>query len=191
MATPPTASQFVAHPVFLVSLLLMAACAAAPRQRPLPIGPPETGAGTTAAARQELQGRWTLVSLDVGDEQGRHTPVEADGVLSMDAFGNLRIELRPTDAGRAAMTTLGVSYPRTISLEGRVVIDPQQHTITFISPGTNTSDVGLDPALAARRGNPFAVERMRSYAIDADGVLTLRTRHDNGADAATSRWKRQ
>ena len=48
----------------------------------------------------------------------------------------------------------------------------------------------FDPELAANRANPFALERPRYYALGADGILTLTTRHDNGRDAATSRWKR-
>jgi hypothetical protein len=45
--------------------------------------------------------------------------------------------------------------------------------------------------LAERRQNPFALERTRFYTLGTDGVLTLVTRHDNGKDAATSRWRRQ
>ena len=40
------------------------------------------------------------------------------------------------------------------------------------------------------RQNPFALERTRYYEFAADGTLTLRTRHDDGKDAAVSKWKK-
>jgi hypothetical protein len=168
----------------------LAACAAAPRQTPLPIGAPDTGAGTVTSARQALEGRWVLQSFAAASADGRRTAVESDGVLTLDNFGNLRVDLRLTDAGRAALTGIGVDYPATISTEGRVVIDTQQHKIVYVAPGTDTSAGRIDPALAARRANPFALERDRWYAIADDGVLTLTTKHDSGSDAAISRWKR-
>ncbi len=55
---------------------------------------------------------------------------------------------------------------------------------------TTQKALGFDPDLAARRANPFALERARYYTFEEDGTLTLATRHDNGNDASVSRWKR-
>ena len=37
---------------------------------------------------------------------------------------------------------------------------------------------------------PGGAERVRYYSLGTDGILTLTTRHDNGRDAATSRWQK-
>jgi hypothetical protein len=46
-------------------LAAAAACAGAPRQRPVEMGPVATGPGTLTDARKFLQGRWTLESFEV------------------------------------------------------------------------------------------------------------------------------
>ena len=48
----------------------------------------------------------------------------------------------------------------------------------------------FDAKVAAGRQNPFALERTRYYDFGADGMLTLTTRHDDGKDAAVSKWKK-
>jgi hypothetical protein len=49
----------------------------------------------------------------------------------------------------------------------------------------------MDAETAKRRQNPFALERIRYYSFDAQGVMTLTTRYDNGKDAVVGKWKRQ
>ena len=167
---------------------LLAACAAAPRQRPLPTKPIDQGAATTSSERRALQGEWTLVSLDVATEDGRTRQVDAEGRLSFDEFANLRIDFRMSDAGLAALESIGVRSPNpVISTTGNAAIDPVQHRITYVAP--DAGERAFDPTLAANRANPFALERVRYYTLDG-GVLTLMTRHDNGVNASTSRWRR-
>ena len=50
-----------------LSMLLVAAigCAAAPRQKPLPVGKIESGPGTVSEARKFLEGRWALESFEL------------------------------------------------------------------------------------------------------------------------------
>jgi len=170
----------------------VASCATGqPRQRPLQTSPVAEGPGTMEAARKVLEGRWVLVSLNVTAEDGRAAGVEASGTLTSDAFGNMNIEVRMTDAGRKALEGLGVKTPNpVISTTGQVAIDVQQRRITYVGEGFDKRGTGFDPDLAARRANPFALERPRYYALGADGVLTLTTRHDNGKDAGVSSWKR-
>jgi hypothetical protein len=164
-------------------------CAASPRQRPLQTDPVSEGPGTIEAARKALEGRWTLVSLEVAAADGRRASVEASGLLTSDAFGNMSIEYRLSEAGQKALAELGVTSPNpVISTTGQVAIDTQQRRITYVAPDSQARP--FDPDLAARRANPFALERPRYYQLAADGVLTLTTRHDNGQDAATSRWKK-
>lgn len=168
---------------------LSLACAASPRQRPLPTKPIETGAESTASTRRMLEGTWHLVSLDITAPDGRQATVDAQGRLTFDKFGNLHIEYRVSDAGMNALKSAGVDYPNPhISTEGKVAIDVQQHRITYIGGDHHTR--AFDPDLAARRADPFAVERERYYVFGDDGVLRLSTRTDQGQDAAVSRWAR-
>lgn len=169
--------------------LHLAACARVPRTRPLPTTPIATGPETSQAARKAFEGSWTLVSLEVAAQDGRPTSVEATGVFISDAFGNVRIEYRVSEAGLNALAALGIDSPNpVISTSGRVAIDTQGRRITYIPPDAATRT--FDPGLAALRTNPFALERPRYYVLGEDGILTLRTRHDDGRDAAVSRWKK-
>ena len=83
-----------------VALLLTAAaaCAAAPRTRPLPIGDIETGPGTVQGARKFLEGRWALESFEIRSADGKQVPLKGSGVLDYDDFGNLRMEIRADQA---------------------------------------------------------------------------------------------
>lgn len=165
------------------------ACASRPRQTPLPTTPVNEGADTMSAVRKQLEGQWTLVSLNVTADDGRQQAIDASGLLNSDAFGNLHIEYRMSEAGQKALAALGIKTPNpVISTSGRVVIDPQKKLITYVGEDVKTQ--GFDPDLAARRANPFALERPRFYAFDADGTLTLTSRYDSGKDAAVGRWKK-
>ena len=177
--------------VTICFVLALAACASRPRTRPLSTTPIAEGAGTMEAARKVLEGRWALVSLNVTAEDGRSSPVEATGTLTSDAFGNMNIEFRMSEAGQKTLEGLGIKTPNpVISTTGQVVIDTQQRRITYVGEGFDKRGTGFDPDLAARRANPFALERPRYYALGGDAILTLSTRHDNGKDAAVSRWKK-
>ena len=171
-----------------LACLALSACAGAPRQRPLPTKPIAQGADTLEAARRALQGQWRLESLTVAGADGRALPIDAAGRMELDDFGNLTIEYRMSEAGIKALESVGLTPPNpVISTSGQAAIDPTQHRITYVPP--DVAERAFDPKLAAARANPFALERIRYYTLDGD-VLTLATRHDNGRDAATSRWKR-
>jgi hypothetical protein len=172
--------------------LTLAACATAqPRQRPLNTSPVATEAGTIDAERKRLQGRWTLVSLTLTSEDGRKSPVDATGVLTFDGFGNLQIEYRMSESGRNTLESLGIKTPNLVlSTSGNVAIDPGQRKITYLAEDAHKRALGFDPDLAARRANPFTLERVRYYTFADNDNLTLTTRHDNGSDAATAQWKR-
>jgi hypothetical protein len=167
----------------------LSACAAAPLERPLNTSPIAEGPGTVEAARRVLEGRWELVSLNVSAEDGRQTGVEAVGLLVFDAFGNLTIEYRMSEAGVRALAGVGIT-PRSplISTTGRAMIDTQSKRVTYVPP--DAASRPFDPDLAAARANPFALERTRYYAVDPDGILVLTTRYDSGRDAGTARWKK-
>jgi hypothetical protein len=165
-------------------------CAASPRQRPIPTTPIAEGAMTADGVRKQLEGRWVLVSLNVSAEDGRRSEVEATGALTSDEFG-LSIEYRMSESGQKSLAALGIRSPNpVISTTGRVVIDPRQNQITYIGEDFEKRAQGFEPDLAARRANPFALERTRYYMFGDDGSLTLSTRYDSGKEAAVSHWKR-
>jgi len=167
----------------------VAACAPGPTGRPYRTSPVASGPNTMEFVRKQLEGTWTLVSLVVHNASGARAMPEATGTLTWDAFGNLKIEYRLSDPGLKALDAIGVRPPTPVIVtDGRAVINTQDQAIQYVPP--DAVDRPFDPALAAARADPFALERLRYYAFGADGTLTLATRHDNGQDAAVSRWKK-
>jgi hypothetical protein len=183
--------QRVILSVGLCAVVALAGCKSAPRKNPLPTTPVEAGPGTTAGARKALEGRWEMVSLRVNAADGRSAAIEATGTLTADAYSNMDVEVRMSDAGQKALQGLGIKTPNpVISTKGRVVIDAQQRRITYVGDDFEKRALGFDPDLAARRANPFALERVRHYELGADGLLRLSTRYDDGKDAFVSQWKK-
>jgi hypothetical protein len=169
--------------------LAVAACKAAPLQKPMRTTDIASGPNTIEAVRGQLAGTWSLVSLVMHSPEGKAVPVDASGTLIADAFGNLNVEYRLSEAGQKALASIGVTSPSpVISTNGRVEIDPQQKAIRYASP--DDINRAFDPKLAAARANPFALERTRYYDFGADGLLKLATRHDNGRDASVGTWKK-
>ena len=173
----------------LFAAVLVSGCAASARQRPVEGAPVATSGATLENARRGLEGKWTLVSLNVTGPDGRKAEVEATGTLVSDAFGNLSVEYRMSPGGQKMLQSISINQPTpVITTTGRVVIDVDKKQITYVSEKADAAP--FDAELAARRNNPFALERPRYYALDADGLLTLTTRYDDGQDAAVSRWKK-
>lgn len=146
-------------------------------------------ANTTQTARRQLEGKWTLLTMVVNSPSGRRANPQATGDLSLDEFGNLKVEYRLSDAGRAALEAIDVKSPNpVISASGRVAIDPQRKMVTYMPPDANAR--ALDADLAARRANPLALEHTRYYSVASNGILTLITKHENGREATRSTWRR-
>ena len=152
--------------------------------------PVETGsANKTVTARKQLEGQWTMVALTVTSPDGKRVTPQAAGDLSVDEFSNLKIEYRLSDSGRSALEGVGMRSPNpVISGTGRVAIDPQRHTVTYMPPDANARALSSDAA--ALRANPLALEHMRYYTLGSDGILTLTTRYENGKEATRTTWKR-
>jgi hypothetical protein len=172
----------------MLALVFVAGCAASPRQRPIRTSPVPTSGATLEAARKQLEGRWTLVSLEYAAPDGRTAAIDGTaGALTADAFGNLSIEYRMSEGGLKVLEGLGFKAPdRVISTTGRSVINVDQQSIVYVDDKAQP----FDPKVAAGRANPFALERTRYYDFGADGTLTLTTRHDDGKNAVVSRWKK-
>jgi hypothetical protein len=130
-------------------LVVLAACAGAPRQRPVPMGPVDTGEGSLEAARRELQGSWSLVSLEAVDASGARHPVKASGVLSYDEYGNLKT------IGTIDDPRLQSAIP--LDLTGRIVLDPAKRVVY---PADVTSAEPVDP----KRLAPVGLDKVRQYS---------------------------
>ena len=73
-------------------------CHAAPSQRPMKAGPVDTGAGSLTAARQYLQGSWSLESYEIYPPGKPPIQLKGTGTLVYDEFGNLKIDVRADQA---------------------------------------------------------------------------------------------
>jgi hypothetical protein len=159
------------------------ACAtASPRQRPISKGPVPTGPGTLTAARQFLEGRWSLESFVITPQGQSSITIPVSGVLEYDAYGNLQMEIKADDASSDVLRAAGIRIANgVISTTGRTVIDLQNRTLTYVVEG--------QPSSMWSGGGPLATNRPRHWVVEAD-VLTLTTRDDSGAALSVSRWKK-
>ena len=163
--------------LFLVTALatfVLAGCQAAPRARPVKMGPVDAGAGSVEAARRQLQGTWQLVELDILSPSGEKTPVQASGRLTYDDHGN--IAMRGTITGSAQVD------PSALNFEGRVAIDPDAHTIKLTAvTAKSADDKRVDPKLDA--------SKTRYYTFEGD-LLKTTLKDASGTSTAMATWKR-
>lgn len=145
------------------------------------LGKPDTGAGTTTAARKYLEGRWGLVSFDVFPPGKAPIKLGGQGSLTYDGFGNMQFEVRiPPDAVEPLRLAGIPSNNGVLSLSGRTVIDMQAHTITYVVPG--------QPPAGAPSG-PLALNRKRHWVVEGN-VLTLTTKADDGKELSVAKWQK-
>ena len=175
------ASRLYALLIAIGSVALLSACAAAPRERPVKMGPVDKGPGTLAAARSYLEGRWSLLSYEVMPPGVSPISVEGSGTLNYDAYGNLDVEIRTTPEIAERLAKAGVpSDQGVISTKGRAVVDMQAHTLTYVLEG--------QPAFGAPSG-PLAMNRPRYWQVEGN-VLTLTTKDADGRPLAVGRWQK-
>jgi hypothetical protein len=169
--------------VIVLMAALAAGCTAAPRVRPVKMGPADS---TLEGAREFLKGRWTLVSYQVFPP-GK-PPVElgsaGSGTLTYDEFSNLDMQIRVTDQKVSdALGAAGVPLKdNAISTTGRTALDLQNHKLTYILEG--------QPQLvSSAQMGPLAMNRPRYWQIEGD-VLILTTKDEAGKPLSISRWKK-
>ena len=161
-------------------LVAIAACSAAPRQRPVEGGPVDTGAGTLTSARKFLEGRWTLESFEVRPPGKAPITLKGQGTLAYDASGNLTMNIRTTDEKTSdLLRAAGIDIrDGVIATEGRTAIDMQNHTLTYFLQGQKPLIKG-----------PLGMERPRHWVVEGD-VLTLTTKDDAGQPLSIGRWRK-
>jgi hypothetical protein len=156
----------------------VAACKGGPRQRPVKMGPVDTGAGSLTAARKYLEGRWSLESFEVYPAGGAPVTLRGAGTLTYDGFGNLTIEIRADQASAKLLQAAGIELKDgVISSDGRTAVDMQNRTLTYVvaaqTPGTGA----------------LALNRPRHWEVQ-DNLLILTTRDDAGKPASVGRWRK-
>jgi len=160
--------------------LLVGGCAAAPRERPIELGPVDTGPQTLASARRFLEGRWRLETFEIHQPGMPPLLLNGSGTLIYDAMSNLRMEVRADQASADMLRAAGIDIrDGIISTDGRTAIDLQNRTLTYVLEGQ---------APLVQRG-PLAMERPRHWVVDAD-TLILTTNDDAGLPLSVARWKR-
>jgi hypothetical protein len=163
----------------LLGLAAIAACSAAPRQRPVEMGPVAAGPGTLAAARTFLEGRWTLESFEVRQPGRAPILLKGSGTLLYDDRSNLRMEIRADEASSDLLRAAGVDIrDGVISTDGRTAIDLQNHTLTYI----------LEGQAPLIRG-PLGADRPRHWVVEGD-LLVLTTKDDGGEPLSVGRWRK-
>jgi hypothetical protein len=165
-----------------VLLAAVTACAASERQRVVSMGRVAEGAGTTAAARKFLEGRWLLESAVITPSGSKPITLKGTGVLNYDDFGNLEMNIKTDQASADLLRAAGVIIPDgVISTTGRTAIDVQNKTLTYILEGQSSA--------MKTGGGPLSPNRPRFWEVNGD-VLTLTTKDDSGAPYLVSRWKK-
>ena len=160
-------------------LVAMAACSAAPRQRPVEGGPVDTGAGTLTSARRFLEGRWMLESFELRPPGKPPITLKGQGTLLYDESGNLNMQIRADEATSDLLRSNGIDMrDGVISTEGRTAIDLQNRTLTYVLQGQK-------PLM---RG-PLGMERPRHWVVEGD-ILTLTTKDDAGQPVSIGRWRK-
>jgi hypothetical protein len=142
----------------------------------------QPGAGSVAAARKFLEGRWSLESFEVRPPGKPPIQLKGSGTLKYDDFGNLTMEIRADQASSDVLRAAGLNIrDGVISTEGRTVIDLQNRTLSYFIEGQRSS--------YATGGGPLALNRPRHWEVAGD-VLTLTTKDDAEAPLSISRWKK-
>jgi len=165
--------------LFATVLFSMAGCAPAPINKPINLGPTETGAGSLVAARKYLEGRWSLESFEVYPPGKPKVTLTGQGVLTYDEFSNLKIEIRVDQATSDLLTNAGIDVGSggIVSSDGRTAVDLQNKTLTYVIQG---QPVG---------SGPLALNRPRHWQVEGN-ILTLTTQDDAGKPTSVGRWKK-
>jgi hypothetical protein len=159
----------------LLVIVLTAACAPAPRQRPIKLGDVETGPGSLEHVRRQFAGTWQLVSLDLRSAQGETHSVKGTGSLTYDEYGNLKVlgEIREPVADLE---------PGVLRYEGRAVIDPVKGQLRLLD--LKGSGAGGDAAASL-----VAPSSIRHYRFEGP-LLHISIVNERGEPTATTVWKR-
>jgi len=154
-------------------------CKAAPLDRPVNLGPPDTGPGSVEYARRQFEGTWTLQRLEIADAGGTLRPVNVSATLVCDQFGNMKVSGRVIDTlpdeQRRALLPL-------VEYSGRVIIDATKKEFRLENVAEAST---IDPAFLKAMGTDI----VRKYEI-TDTDLTIRYVTGKGTTSAVTHFKK-
>jgi hypothetical protein len=160
-------------------LLASGGCPPAPLQKNIELGPVDSGAGSVAAARKYLEGRWTLESFQMFPPGKAAVTLTGSGTLQYDDFGNLRMEVRADESSSDLLRAAGIDIrDGVISTEGRTVVDMQNRTLTYMIQDQSPLIPG-----------PLATRYPRHWEVK-DNVLTLTTKDEAGKPLSVGVWRK-
>jgi hypothetical protein len=159
--------------------LVLVGCKAAPRQRPIKMGPVDTGPGSVEYARRQLEGAWSLERAQFTDANGQPTDVQADGRLVLDAYGNLSVhgQLREPSSDPTGRVSAEM-----LEYTGRIVIDADKQEFRLLDRKVKTAV----SAATERRLDPAQI---RHYRLEGD-VLTISMLGPDGRPTAITVFRR-
>jgi hypothetical protein len=165
----------------MLAALATTACAAKPIEKPMGLGTVGTGTGSLTAARQYLEGRWSLVSYQIFPAGQPPIRLDGNGTLSYDEFGNMDIEIRVEPATAQTLERAGIASDEgVISTKGRTAVDMQARTLTYVLAG--------QPTFVAPAG-PLALNLPRHWVVNGS-VLTLTTKAADGRTLSEGKWQK-
>jgi hypothetical protein len=145
------------------------------------MGDVETGPGTLTAARQYLQGQWTLQSFEVSPPGQPPIKLNGTGILTYDEYSNLDIEVRVDEKTAELLDKAGITVEQGVmSSKGRTAIDIQARTLTYIIEGQPPTGVP---------SGPLGLNRPRHWQVEGN-ILTLTTKGDDGKPVSVARWQK-
>ena len=157
-------------------IAIVTACAPA-RQRPVELGPVDTGAGSRVEARKYLRA-YGRSSRSRSTRREGPVALKGTGTLVYDDYGNLKMDIRADEASADVLRAAGIDIADgVIRSEGRTVVDLQHKTLTYV--------IGKQPPAGA--AGPLS--RPRHWQVEGD-VLTLTTKDDAGNPLSVGRWRK-
>jgi hypothetical protein len=179
----PHSMRFEFHVAFVTLVLAGAAagsgCAAAPRGTPIELAPVDTGPGSLADVRRQLEGSWDLVTLEVRNAAGAMTPTKAQALLTYDAYGNMRVRGKLTESLPDAAAKLASS---AVDYSGQIVIDPRRHEFRM------TEQQAAEP-LDKELQSVLRLSRVRRYELSPD-TLKIHVMDEGNAVVATTTFRK-
>jgi len=164
-------SRFLTFTLGLVlSSVVLGACAASPRQRPVQGAPLTGGPGTLEYTRRQLEGTWTLSKFEVATAAGQLQAVRAKAQLTYDAYGNLTVRgvLEEPLPGQSTITDAPA-----LMYSGKAVIDTARQELQLTGVQTSVS-----PAPSLQAVVPTSARR--KYEVTGN-QLTLSIMNDQGS----------
>src|SRR5262245_40103322 len=168
--------------VMVTAVATAGACAGAPIDKPLPMGPVNTGPGTLSEARKYLEGEWELMSMEIFPPNEPSIRAAATGTLVYDQFSNMKVDLQLSPDTAQIAEHIGIPAPNgVVTTSGRTVIDINSHSISYVLEG---QDSFRPPT------HPLDMNRPRYWDVSGN-MLTLRTKDESGKVLSVSVWQKK